>query len=351
MNRIARLLQHGLLTLVVGLSGSVVLAQSAPPAQPASLPGIQSQNVLELTSEAAQQIERDASQPANNSPVWREVNRDVEHYSSVSTPEAGVLIQSGGNDWRLFRNGVITVFGGWLLAISIFAVGLAYLLKGTIRLHDGASGKLMLRFTAMERYAHWTMAITFVILAVTGIILLWGRYFLLPILGGDAYGPLAWLLKNVHNLIGPVFTISVVVFFVLYVKDNMPTAQDLKWLTAGGKGPSHRFNGGEKLWFWFGVTALGLIVSASGWVLNSIIPGVEYFARGDMQLASVIHGVSSIVFMAMSVGHIYIGSIGMEGAYQGMSSGYVDENWGKEHHDLWYQDVKSGADHRGRLST
>jgi formate dehydrogenase subunit gamma len=350
MNLMPSRLRQGLCALLLGLSASA-LAQQAPAPQPGSLPGIQSQNVLELKPAAAEQIERDAAQPSNNSPVWREVNRDVEHYSSIKTPEAGVLIQSGGNDWRLFRNGIITVFGGWILAIALAAVGLMYVLKGTIRLHDGASGKMILRFTAMERYAHWAMAITFVILAVTGIILLWGKYFLLPILGGDAYGPLAWLLKNVHNIVGPIFTISVVVFFVLYVKDNIPTAQDLKWLVSGGKGSSHRFNGGEKLWFWFGVTVLGLVVSASGWVLNSIIPGVDYFTRADMQLANIVHGVSSILFMAMSVGHIYIGSIGMEGALQGMKTGYVDENWGKEHHDLWYNDVKQGGDHRGRLTT
>jgi formate dehydrogenase subunit gamma len=338
--------------VVAGLFGLsmafAVQAQQAPSAAPASMPGIQSQNVLDLPKAAQEQIARDQTQPQNNAPVWREVNSTVEHYSAIKTPEAGVLIQQGGHQWQLFRNGVVTVFGGWLLAIAICAVGVVYLIKGSIKLHEGASGKMMLRFTRLERWSHWSMAYSFVILAVSGIIIMWGRYFLLPIIGGSAYGPLTLMLKNIHNIVGPFFTISVVVFFVLYVRDNIPNARDLQWFLAGGKGSSHRFNGGEKLWFWFGVTVLGVVVSASGWVLNSIVPGFDYFTREQMQLANVVHGIGSTLFMAMAVGHIYIGTIGMQGAYQGMSTGYVDENWGKEHHDLWYNDVKSGGDHRGQ---
>jgi formate dehydrogenase subunit gamma len=134
---------------------------------------------------------------------------------------------------------------------------------------------------------------------------------------------------------------------LLYVRDNVPNGSDIKWLLAGGKGPSHRFNGGEKLWFWAGVTILGIVVSISGWALNAIIPGMDVLTREQMQTANIVHGVSSVLFIAMSIGHIYIGTVGMEGAYQGMRTGEVDENWGKEHHDLWYNDVKAGGDHRG----
>lgn len=314
--------------LFLGMAGSAVAADSTADAQRT----------------------REATQPSNNAPVWRSVNQPREHYSSVKTPEAGVLIQAGGEQWTMFRNGVITVFGGWLVALALVGVAVFFAIKGPIKLKEGRSGQTVHRFTPMERYAHWSVAITFLILAVTGVVILWGRYFLLPILGGSVYGPLLLAFKSLHNLIGPLFTIALVWMFVLYVKDNIPSGADVKWLLSGGKLPAHRFNGGEKLWFWGGVTVLGIVVSWSGWVLNSTVPGIEYFSRGDMQLANIVHGIGAILFIAMSIGHIYIGSVGMEGSYDGMASGYVDEAWAKEHHQLWYEDVKNGADHRGRQS-
>lgn len=338
------------LGIILGSVSLSAIAQQVPTAAPGSMPGIQSQNVLDLPKAAQDQITLEQLQPQNNAPVWREVNSTVEHYSSIKTPEAGVLIQQGGHEWQLLRNGVVTVFGGWLLALAFSAAGALYFVKGTIPINEGPSGRSMLRFTRLERASHWAMAYSFVILAISGIIIMWGRYFVLPVIGGSLYGPLTFLLKNVHNIVGPFFTISLIVFFVLYVRDNIPTGADLKWLLSGGKGSSHRFNGGEKLWFWFGVTALGVVVSVSGWALNSTIPGVEYFTREQMQMANLVHGIASSLFMAMAVGHIYIGSIGMEGAYEGMKTGSVDENWGKEHHDLWYNDVKAGGDHRGSRS-
>jgi formate dehydrogenase subunit gamma len=139
----------------------------------------------------------------------------------------------------------------------------------------------------------------------------------------------------------------VLLFFVIFVKDNLPSKDDLYWLAtfggllSGKHIPSHRFNAGEKIWFWAGVTILGMVVSGSGWVLDMIVPNMEYW-RGTMQLANIIHGVAAILMTVMAMGHIYVGSIGMEGALQGMKTGYVDEAWGKEHHELWYNDVKSG---------
>jgi formate dehydrogenase subunit gamma len=61
-----------------------------------------------------------------------------------------------------------------------------------------------------------------------------------------------------------------------------------------------------------------------------------------MQIANMIHGVASLFMMAMFIGHIYMGTLGMRGAYKAMRTGYVDEIWAKEHHALWYDDVKAG---------
>ncbi len=330
------------LSLVILPSPSVAQSGGAAPA-------VQNQNVFNLSPSAESQVRQDANQPQNNAPVWREVNKPIGHVSTITTPEANVLIQSSGNQWSLIRNGVISVFGGWLIVLATVGVFLVYKIKGEIKLKAGRSGNEVLRFTDIERWSHWAMAYSFVTLAISGMVIMWGRDVLLPIIGGTAFGALTFALKNIHNIVGPFFTVAVIVFFVLYVRDNIPNKGDLEWFKAGGHGPAHRFNGGEKLWFWAGVTFLGLIVSVSGWILDGIVPGVEYFTRGTMQIANIIHGIAATLFIVMAMGHIYIGSIGTEGAIDGMRTGYVDENWGKEHHSLWLEDVKRGADHRGRF--
>jgi formate dehydrogenase subunit gamma len=114
-------------------------------------------------------------------------------------------------------------------------------------------------------------------------------------------------------------------------------------MLGGGRGHAHagRFNAGEKLWFWGGVVFLGLIVSASGFVLDMIVPGILY-TRGNMQIANIIHLIGAVLVFSAALGHIYIGTLGMEGAYDAMKTGYVDDAWAKEHHDLWYDDIQSG---------
>ena len=75
--------------------------------------------------------------------------------------------------------------------------------------------------------------------------------------------------------------------------------------------------------------------------MDKLIPGLVY-ERSTMQIAHMVHSVSNILMIVMFMGHIYLGTIGTEGAYQGMKTGYVDETWAKEHHELWYDDVKAG---------
>lgn len=320
------------------------------PAQP--LAGIASENIFnvprrEIAPEAQSQQQRTLTQPGNNAPVWREVNSDQRHYSSLPDKEAGVLIQRTGQQWRLFRNGVITVWGGWLLLVVPVAILGFFLWRGTIPLRTPRTGRMIERFTPLERIVHWTMAISFVVLAVSGIVMLLGKHFLLPLMGHMLFGWLTYLLKNLHNVVGPIFTLSVIVGFVVFLRDNLPSRADVRWVTslgglASGKHvPSGRFNAGEKMWFWVGVFIFGLVLSASGWVLDMIVPGMDYY-RSTMQIANVIHGIAAVLMIAMACGHIYMGTIGMEGAYRAMRDGWVDEAWAKEHHELWYDDIKSG---------
>jgi formate dehydrogenase subunit gamma len=182
---------------------------------------------------------------------------------------------------------------------------------------------------------------------VSGLVMSFGKFFLLPIIGSTLFGWVTYALKTAHNFAGPLFAVALVVFIFGYLRDNLPRGQDLKWLANGGgmfggkEVPSHRFNAGEKIVFWGGVIVLGLIVVGSGLVLDKLVPGMAYL-RGDMQIAQMIHAVASTLMMAMFCGHIYLGSIGMKGAYQGMRTGYVDEAWAREHHALWAEDVRTG---------
>jgi formate dehydrogenase subunit gamma len=256
-------------------------------------------------------------------------------------------VTNAGDAWRQVRNNWLIPYGGALLLIVSGAIALFYMTKGTIKQHGVDTGKKIERFTAFERSAHWSNAIAFCILAVSGIVMAFGKYFLLPVMGLTLFGWLSYALKNLHNFAGPVFAVSLIVIFVTFLRDNIPTRDDLVWLLKGGgllsgkEIPSHRFNGGEKLVFWAGVFFLGIIVVASGFVLDMIVPGLIY-ERATMQIAHMIHAVATVLMMAMFLGHIYIGTLGMQGAYQGMRTGYVDETWAREHHEYWYDDIKAG---------
>jgi formate dehydrogenase subunit gamma len=301
--------------------------------------------------------ERNKTQPGNNAPVWRSV-RETGGLTSLPGAEKGVLIQpfvqypgskftTAGEAWRQVRNQWILPYGGSLLLIVVVAMGLFYRAKGSMGGHEPDTGRKIERFTPLERAAHWTNAIAFVALAISGVIMAWGKFFLLPILGGTLFGWLTYALKNLHNFAGPLFAVSLVIVLVTFIKDNWPSADDWKWIkSAGGlfggeEVPSHRFNAGEKLVFWGGVLVLGFIVVASGLVLNMLVPGMAYL-RSDMQIAHMVHAVAGVLMMAMFLGHIYMGTIGMKGAYSAMRTGYVDEGWAKEHHRLWYDDVRAG---------
>ncbi len=356
-----------------GVSAQTAAAPVAPAATPAVVAapagGIKSANIFEVKPEAsadpnyANQTngERAKVQPGNNAPIWRQVGTGVTGFSSLpksEAPEAGNLIQpfvqypgsrltNAGEAWRQVRNNWLIPYGGSLLLIVIGAIALFYYSKGRINLHGAETGRKIERFTPFERSAHWSNAIAFCVLAISGIVMAFGKFFLLPVLGGTLFGWLTYILKTAHNFAGPLFAVSLVIVFFTFVRDNMPSRGDIGWLLKGGgllsgkEIPSHRFNAGEKLVFWGGVFFLGIVVVASGLVLDKLVPGLLYL-RDTMQIAHMVHAVATVLMMAMFIGHIYIGTLGMEGAYEGMKTGYVDETWAKEHHEYWYDDVKAG---------
>ena len=302
-----------------------------------------------------------ASAPKSSPATTRLCGAGVTGYSSLpksQAPEAGNLIQpfvqypgsrltNAGEAWRQVRNNWLIPYGGALLVIVVLAIALFYFSKGSIKNHTPDSGKKIERFTPFERAAHWSNAIAFSILAISGLVMAFGKFFMLPVMGGTLYGWLTYTLKNMHNFAGPLFAVSLAIVFFTFLRDNWPEKGDLTWLLKGGglfsgnEPASNRFNAGEKVVFWAGVFFLGLIVISSGFVLDKIVPGLVY-ERGTMQIAHMVHAVATVFMMAMFMGHIYLGTIGMQDAYKAMKTGYVDEAWAKDHHQYWYDEVKAG---------
>ena len=318
---------------------SALLLAGAVSAQQSSGPSLPKDELIKLEQQ------RVVQQPYNNAPVWKAVRGSVEGYASIPAPEAGVLIQDGGQNWRALRNGTFSIIGGWALVAMMLLIGSFYAWKGTIQLHEAPTGRLIERFTLLERMAHWATAISFSVLAVSGLILAFGKTLLIPVIGFTLFSWFAIIAKNLHNFLGPLFIISCVITFCMFVRDNFPKAVDFKWIVSfggmisGKHVPSEKFNAGEKIWFWGGLMTLGLVVGASGMVLN--FPNFEQ-TRATMQLANLVHLTGSILFMLGALGHIYMGTLGMAGALDAMKTGVVDEAWAKEHHEIWYDDVKSG---------
>ena len=293
------------------------------------------------------QQQRRLDQPGNNAPVWRDVRKEGQsHYTTAQGREAGVLVQSAGETWRQIRNGPVTFYGGWLLVVVVLVIAAIFFALGPVKLHDKPTGRMIERFTPAERWAHWVMGISFVVLGVSGLIILFGKYVLLPVIGYTLFAWLTALAKNLHNFVAPLFAVSLLVFILMFIKDNLPKAYDFTWFAkapgffAGRHVPSGRFNGGEKVWFWAGVVVLSIALVVSGAIL--LFPNFDQ-VRATMQQASVVHMVAAVLVIAAAAGHIYMGTIGVEGAYQAMRSGYVDEVWAKEHHEYWYNEVKGAA--------
>ena len=304
--------------------------------------------------------QRAKSQPGNNAPFWRAVRESGTQEGVVNLPgaEKGVLVQrfvkypgvrlnNAGEAWREMRNRWILPYGGSLLLISVLALALFYWRKGTTGGHLPDTGRVIERFTPFERAAHWSNAFAFVVLAVSGIVMAFGKFFLLPIIGGALFGWLTYALKTAHNFVGPLFAVSLVVVIVTFLRDNFIRACDIQWLRkAGGlltgeDIPSHRFNTMEKGMFWSSVVSAGLLVVISGLVMDKLLPGLDYL-RGDMQIAHMVHASMALFMMAALAGHIYMGTVGMKDAYKAMRTGIVDEAWASEHHALWLADIQAG---------
>jgi formate dehydrogenase subunit gamma len=303
-------------------------------------------------AQAATEQKQRLDQPLNNQQVWKEVRSGEQQTTNVRGRETNVLIQSEGQTWRAIRVPIATA-GGWLLALAALAVMGFYAWRGPIDLDGRPTGRMIERFTAVKRAAHWAMALSFVTLAVTGLVTTFGKAVLLPLIGYTLFSWLATISTLVHNFTGPLFAVAVPVFIVLFIRDNLPKAYDVQWLVKFGgmldrsgatHVPSGKFNAGEKVQFWLMVCVLSVVLIVTGLILD--FPNFDQ-TRSTMQIANVIHMIASTLAIVMAIAHIYLGTIGTRGAFEAMRYGYVDETWAKEHHEYWYNDVVSGKVDRG----
>jgi formate dehydrogenase subunit gamma len=293
---------------------------------------------------AAVNAENRTNQRAN---YWRAVRDGVAGYTTVKGQESGVLIQNGGQNWRRIRNGPVANFSPWVMAIVLLAIGVFYVFAGQQKLVEHPSGERVKRWTLSERVLHWYTAILFVVMVLSGLSMLFGRAVLIPLLGHQNFSAYLGVTRMVHNYAGPFFIVGILIEIIIWIRYNIPKKIDWDWIKQGGgfigsRPHPHagRINAGEKAWFWIIATA-GLGVGVTG-----LIMGFPNFGqpRAVMQIANIIHASLATLFIAASFGHIYIGTIGAEGTWEGMIKGHVSAEWAKKHQDLWYEEVVEEVD-------
>ena len=319
------------LSAAFAFSAGIAAAQS---------PAVNTKEAAQATAEQRQQL----NQPLNNEPVWKEVRSGAPQTTTVRGRETDVLIQPEGQTWRALRVPIM-FWGGLLLAFAVGVLAVFYLWRGAIGVGKKPGDRIIERFSPMDRYAHWLVAIVWVTLAITGLILSLGKAVLLPLIGYTLFSWLATLAKYLHNFIGPILIIGVPWLFIRFVRDNGVGADDVRWMAnvagyiKGHETPSGRFNAGEKVQFWFVLVIASVTLIVTGLIM--LFPNFDQL-RSTMMVANVLHMVAAYLSIALACVHVYLGTIGVAGAYRAMRDGYVDASWAEHYHLLWYKDVAAG---------
>lgn len=306
---------------------------------------------------AAQQAPNPTAQSVKEEQLLKALQPGANVSGRITIPDShsATLIQPEGQDWRQFHQGTLPLIAGVTILGMLALLVLFYMTRGRIKVDSGLSGRTITRFGGFDRFVHWVTASTFIVLALSGLNLSFGKTVVLPLFGDAAFATLTGYGKLAHNYLSFPFMAGVALMFIIWAKDNIPNKLDLDWIKAGGglfvKGahpPAKRFNAGQKGIFWI-VAFGGLIMSVSGWHL--LFPFEGGSTVGDQQFWVNVHAVLAMIFIAVMLAHAYIGSVGMEGAFDAMGSGEVDENWAKEHHSLWVEEQKklSGSAPKGAI--
>jgi formate dehydrogenase subunit gamma len=320
-----------LVTRVRFIAGAMAIALIVAVAAPASA---QQRNPDNSVNPTASSVSEDQ--------LFKQLDR-ISGRCTIPDQKACTIEQPAGRDWRHFHQVTLRWIGG-IAILGVLALLVAfYLFRGMVRMEFGRSGRVLVRFSAFERLVHWMTASCFVILAISGLNITFGRPLLLPLIGPEAFTTWSVWAKYAHNYLSFPFTLGVLLIFLMWIAWNIPSKVDVEWLKEGGGivGDHHphanRFNAGQKMIYWIVVLGGGA-VAASGYLLMFPFYGTNI---ADMQVAQIVHAVIALLFVAAMLGHIYIGTLGMEGAFEGMWDGTVDVNWAKQHHDLWLEEETS----------
>lgn len=295
-----------------------------------------------------------AQQPTSVNPTASSVKeeqlfqqlRQLDGRVSIPDRKSSVLIQPAGQNWRQFHEVTLRWIGGIAIIGMLAVLVVFYAVRGMIKISRGRSGRTITRFNGFERFVHWLTAGTFVVLALSGLNITFGKSLLLPLMSPEAFTALSQWGKYAHNYLSFPFTIGLVLIFLIWIKDNFPSGLDVQWIKEGGgfigdrHPPARRFNAGQKIIYWLVVLG-GAAIAISGYIL--MFPFYGDITVSGMQTAQTVHGVVAVLLIAVMLAHIYIGTIGMEGAFEAMGSGEVDLNWAKDHHSLWVEEEMSGG--------
>lgn len=307
--------------------------------------------ILSLTApvfaqDIAQDIAQDQTVRNTNSlgtDLWKAVRQNnLPQQSQVDSGGAGA-IYTDGMRWLTFRDQQLLPYIAYAIGATLIAIMLFWLIRRSIKIPGGDSGNLLQRTSVYERFIHWSMAITFILLAITGFVLMYGRSLLAPMMGAEAYGFFGGISNTVHYLLGFIFPITIILMFFKFVGRNLYAKGDFNWLFKGGGFLSDAhvsagfFNMGEKILFWL-VMLFGVLLSASGLIMEFQL--IE-LSRTELMMANSVHGIVAAVFVMLVFGHIYLSTLGVKGTLSGMTKGTVDENWAKAHHDRWYEQLKT----------
>jgi formate dehydrogenase subunit gamma len=284
-----------------------------------------------------------APPPANDAVLLNQLGRgDLSGRITIPDAKAARLQQPEGREWREMREGPVKHVGGWFLVAVVVAMAAFFAWRGRVRIENGAANRTIERFGAVERFTHWLTAVSFIVLGISGLNLIYGRYILLPLIGPEAFTAFTQFGKLCHNFLSFPFVLGVLLMLVMWIAHNLPDRTDVEWFKQGGgvlkKGvhpPSRKFNAGQKLVFW-AVILGGIALAVTGYIL--MFP-FQFADMGGMQLATLIHAIVAILLVAVILGHIYIGTVGMEGPFDAMGTGQVDINWAREHHRLWVDEA------------
>ncbi len=298
---------------------------------------------------------------SSDSELWRKIRQGQAGSTAGPGQSGALMIQSAGQDWRLIRNDQLPKYTAWVILGMLLLLSLFFALRGRIRIDHGPSGETMKRFSLIERVGHWLLASSFILLALTGLNLIFGRSLIIPLLGKETFASVTIFGKMIHNYVAFAFMLGLVMIVVMWIRHNIPGWTDVKWLlrggglVGGGHPPAKKFNAGQKIIFWL-VVLCGISISLSGWALMNpftmnMFSGTFSLLNGwfgtsyptdlapiqEQQYQALWHSIMAVFMIAVILAHIYIGSVGMEGALPAMTSGEVDTNWAREHHSLWVE--------------